>query len=123
MPKPEMPSHRNLKTGLLRCPINGFKDCVKEQCMFWISAEKDSFIKAAIMENPPAPSTLEATCLMLTAAELFELVLLDVASSRASAVSLPDVLGAILDRMLRNEESLAECFRLSWKTLDEMKAA
>ena len=25
----------NPKTGLLRCPINGFRDCVKGKCFFW----------------------------------------------------------------------------------------
>jgi hypothetical protein len=35
-----LPAYRNPETGLLRCPINGFRDCVQEKCFFWTPGDE-----------------------------------------------------------------------------------
>ena len=34
------PKYLDPETNLLRCPINGFQNCVKHRCFFWTSGKK-----------------------------------------------------------------------------------
>lgn len=118
---------RNPESGELRCPINGFQDCVREKCFFWMRGERaETFIKSVIgTPDKKMEERWEDTCLLLlfsvTLSPAILLYLSDIRdeaffdSMRVPATSLEDRgiswPNAVRQRLERIEKLLLELSR------------